>query len=235
MPTVTSMPTIWNDLLDLFYPNLCKLCGKKLIEGEELICLRCLCDLPHTGFHKRPDNPVEQLLAGKVPIEHGTAFLHYEKGGKTQRLMHSLKYYDHPEIGFLLGRQAARELLSDRSPLCEVDLLIPVPLHPHKKKKRGYNQSERIAAGINSILAVPVCTNCVTRITQTDTQTHRSVYDRWQNVCSIFSVTNPEALKNKHILLIDDVITTGATITACAQALQKVPGIRISVLALSVA
>lgn len=230
-----NMPTIWNNLLNLFFPNLCKVCEKPLIEGEEQICLGCLCDLPHTGYHKQANNPVEQLFIGKTPIEHATAYLRYEKGGKVQRLIHSLKYHDNKELGYLLGRQIARELQADGSPLCEADLLLPVPLHPRKMRKRGYNQSEWIAAGIRSVLDIPIDTDSLSRTAYTSTQTRKAVYDRWQNVCSIFKANQTESLKNKHILLIDDVITSGATISACIQALSGIPGIRISILALSIA
>lgn len=137
--------------------------------------------------------------------------------------------------GYLLGRQIARELQADHSPICTVDLLIPVPLHPRKKRQRGYNQSEWIASGIRSIWDIPIDTQSLARTTHTSTQTRKAIYDRWLNVCSIFNVIHPESLKNKHILLIDDVITTGATISACAKALSGIPGIRISILALSVA
>lgn len=230
-----NMPTIWNNLLNLFFPNLCKVCEKPLIEGEEQICLGCLCDLPHTGYHKQANNPVEQLFIGKTPIEHATAYLHYEKGGKVQSLIHSLKYHDNKELGYLLGRQVARELLAAGSPICEADLLLPVPLHPRKKRKRGYNQSEWIAAGIRSVLNIPIDTDSLSRTAYTSTQTRKAIYDRWQNVCSIFKANQTESLKNKHILLVDDVITTGATISACIQALSDIPGIRISILALSIA
>jgi ComF family protein len=147
----------------------------------------------------------------------------------------SLKYHDNKELGYLLGRQIARELQADHSPICTVDLLIPVPLHPRKKRQRGYNQSEWIASGIRSIWDIPIDTQSLARTTHTSTQTRKAIYDRWLNVCSIFNVIHPESLKNKHILLIDDVITTGATISACAKALSGIPGIRISILALSVA
>lgn len=119
--------------------------------------------------------------------------------------------------GYLLGRQIARELQADHSPICTVDLLIPVPLHPRKKQQRGYNQSEWIASGIRSIWDIPIDTQSLARTTHTSTQTRKAIYDRWLNVCSIFNVIHPESLKNKHILLIDDVITTGATISACAK------------------
>ncbi|WP_297903167.1 ComF family protein [uncultured Parabacteroides sp.] len=229
------MPTIWSNLLNLFFPNACKICGRPLIEGEEQICLECLCDLPHTGYHKQAGNPVEQLFTGKNKIEYATAYLRYEKGGKVQSLVHSLKYHENKELGYLLGRQIARELNADHSPICTADLIIPVPLHPRKKRKRGYNQSEWIASGIRSILEIPIDTQSLARVTPTSSQTHKTIYERWLNVYSIFNVVSSENLKNKHILLIDDVITTGATISACAQALSEIPGIRISVLALSVA
>ncbi len=229
------MTRLWNNLLNLFFPNLCKICGSPLVEGEEQICLRCLCDLPHTYYHRKANNPAEQLFFGKNRIEHASAFLRYEKGGKTQKLVHSLKYYDNKEVGYLLGRQAARELLADRSPLIEVDLLIPVPLHPRKERKRGYNQSEWIARGLSSVLHIPIDKGSLARVSFTNTQTRKGVFERWTNVCSIFQVSQPDKLRDKHVLLVDDVITTGATLSACAEALSTVPGIRISVFALSIA
>ena len=186
-------------------------------------------------FYCAAEITVFQLFIGKNRIEYATAYLRYEKGGKVQSLIHSLKYHDNKELGYLLGRQIARELQADHSPICTVDLLIPVPLHPRKKRQRGYNQSEWIASGIRSIWDIPIDTQSLARTTHTSTQTRKAIYDRWLNVCSIFNVIHPESLKNKHILLIDDVITTGATISACAKALSGIPGIRISILALSVA
>ena len=225
------MPTTWNNLLNLFFPNLCKICTRPRDEREDHICQICLCDLPHTGSEKL----VEQLFIGKDRIEFATAYLRYEKGGKVQCLIHSHKYHDNKELGYLLGRQRAREPQADHSPICTVDLLIPVPLHPRKKRQRGYNQSEWIASGIRSIWDIPIDTQSLARTTHTSTQTRKAIYDRRLNVCSIINVIHPESLKNKHILLIDDVITTGATISACAKALSGIPGIRISILALSVA
>ena len=229
------MPTTWNNLLNLFFPNLCKICKRPLVEGEEQICLKCLCDLPHTGYHQQVNNPVEQLFIGKDRIEYATAYLRYEKGGKVQCLIHSLKYHDNKELGYLLGRQIARELQADHSPICTVDLLIPVPLHPRKKRQRGYNQSEWIARGLNTLLKLPIDTTSLRRTKETETQTHKQTYDRWLNMQDIFSVVDREALAGKHILLIDDVITTGSTIGACAEALLTIPGVRVSVLAIAMA
>lgn len=123
---------IFNEILNLFFPNLCLICHKPLIDGERQICIKCLCDLPRTGYHKIKDNPVEQLYFGKCNIEHATAYLRYEKGGAVQKIVHSLKYHGNKEIGYIIGREIALELKADGSPLCKMDLLIPVPLH-----KRG--------------------------------------------------------------------------------------------------
>lgn len=228
------MRKIFNDLLHLFFPKLCMLCQTPLVGGEDHICLKCLCDLPRTGHNFLEENPATYLFGGKVPVYHAAAFLHYEKGGHVQLLIHSLKYHDNREIGFRLGRMAGlryqKAILLDRP-----DLLLPVPLHPKKRKQRGYNQSEWIARGLNTLLKLPIDTTSLRRTKETETQTHKQTYDRWLNMQDIFSVVDSEALAGKHILLIDDVITTGSTIGACAEALLTIPGVRVSVLAIAMA
>lgn len=228
------MRKIFNDLLHLFFPKLCMLCQTPLVGGEDHICLKCLCDLPRTGHNFLEENPATYLFGGKVPVYHAAAFLHYEKGGHVQLLIHSLKYHDNREIGFRLGRMAGlryqKAILSDRP-----DLLLPVPLHPKKRKQRGYNQSEWIARGLNTLLKLPIDTTSLRRTKETETQTHKQTYDRWLNMQDIFSVVDREALAGKHILLIDDVITSGSTIGACAEALLTIPGVRVSVLAIAMA
>ena len=228
------MRKIFNDLLHLFFPKLCMLCQTPLVGGEEHICLKCLCDLPRTGHNFLEENPATYLFGGKVPVYHAAAFQHYEKGGHVQQLIHSLKYHDNREIGFRLGRMAGlryqKAILSDRP-----DLLLPVPLHPKKRKQRGYNQSEWIARGLNTLLKLPIDTTSLRRTKETETQTHKQTYDRWLNMQNIFSVVDREVLAGKHILLIDDVITTGSTIGACAEALLTIPGVRVSVLAIAMA
>ena len=227
------------------------LCQTPLVGGEEHICLKCLCELPRTGHNFLEENPATYLFGGKVPVYHAAAFLHYEKGGHVQQLIHSLKYHDsqrtaaqlvhdrnhrqdNREIGFRLGRMAGlryqKAILSDRP-----DLLLPVPLHPKKRKQRGYNQSEWIARGLNTLLKLPIDTTSLRRTKETETQTHKQTYDRWLNMQNIFSVVDREVLAGKHILLIDDVITTGSTIGACAEALLTIPGVRVSVLAIAMA
>lgn len=223
-----------NNLLDLFFPKLCLLCNDPLMGGENHFCLKCLCNLPHTRFDYLKENPATHLFTGKVMISHAAAFLYYERGGHVQQLIHELKYNDNKEIGFRLGRMTGQNyrqaILTDLP-----DLILPVPLHPQKKKKRGYNQSEWIARGINSVLKLPVDTSSLCRIKQNETQTKKPVYDRWLNVQEIFTVANPQALEGKHILLIDDVITTGSTLGACAEALLTVQGVRVSILAVAIA
>lgn len=182
------------------------------------------------------ENPVTGLLADREKLNNATAFLFYEKGGHVQELIHSVKYYGNKELGYLLGKQAADELSRNNqdNPFQSVDLIIPIPLHRRKQRKRGYNQSEWIARGMAAVLAVPVDTQSTERLVATESQTGKTGYNRWLNVKDIFVVTQPEALQGKHILLVDDVITTGATAGACIDALSEIPDIRISFFSLSV-
>ena len=228
------MRMILNDLLNLFYPRLCLVCQTPLVKGEDHICLLCSNHLPYTYFTDMKDNRVSRLFQGKVPFVAATALFYFLQKGSSQKLVHSLKYHGNKKLGYELGRLAVTAY-RESGLFDTVDLLLPVPLHPKRMKQRGYNQSEWIASGIRSIWDIPIDTQSLARTTHTSTQTRKAIYDRWLNVCSIFNVIHPESLKNKHILLIDDVITTGATISACAKALSGIPGIRISILALSVA
>lgn len=227
------LPRIWNDLLNLFFPRTCLTCGSPLMESEEQICLKCLCDLPYTNFHKSIDNRVSQLFYWCPSFQKATAFFFYEKGGHVQRLIHELKYHDNPEIGRLLGRLAAKNIQAE-SPFFEsVDLLLPIPLHPKRQRKRGYNQAEKIAQGIHEITHLPIDTKSVIRIIGNESQTHKQPYERAQNVCSIFKIQDMESLRDRHVLLIDDVITTGSTLNSLCQTLVEVPGIRFSIFSLS--
>ncbi|RHJ86521.1 ComF family protein [Parabacteroides sp. AM08-6] len=227
------MMTILNDLLSLFFPRLCMLCKLPLTKGEEHICLHCLCHLPYTRFSDNENNPVSFLFRGKVAINKASALLYYEKGGHVQRLIHSLKYYDNKELAFYMGRMAA--LYLQKNGLFEsVDVLIPVPLHPDKQRKRGYNQSEWIAKGIHSVLNIPVDTLSVRRLKKTETQTNKMIYERWKNVQDIFSLVQDKEIQGKHVLLIDDVITTGSTLGSCAEKLLTISRIKVSILSLAI-
>ncbi|MDR2921135.1 MAG: ComF family protein [Tannerella sp.] len=225
--------TIWNNLVNLFYPNLCLLCEKPLIEHEQQLCLHCLYDLPRANYHKRPDNPILKLYAGIPQLQKAAGFLLYEKEGKVQSLIHSFKYRNNKQLAKQLGRIAASELQTDNF-FNDIDLLVPVPLHPKKERKRGYNQSEWIAQGIASFTNKPIVSDILFRTIHTTTQTSKLRYERHLNVEKIFSLHNTKSFENKHILLIDDVITTGATSLSCIETLANVPDIRISLFALSI-
>lgn len=230
------MMKIWNDLLNLFFPNRCLLCHRLLVEGEERICLYCLCQLPVARAQDlQQENPVTERLFDNPRICHASSFLHFQKDDSVQQLIHALKYYGDKELGYLLGRMAARELQAIDHPICRVDYLIPVPLHPKKQRKRGYNQAEWIARGIQSVWNIPICPDALRRVSHRESQTQQEGFKRWDNVKEIFQSTNPSEFAGKHVLIVDDVITTGATIGACAETLSGIPKIRISLFSLAFA
>uniref|UniRef100_UPI003216626C ComF family protein n=1 Tax=uncultured Draconibacterium sp. TaxID=1573823 RepID=UPI003216626C len=223
-----------SDVLELFFPSLCTTCGERLATQERYICMNCWNDLPVTNFHKNPDNKVAQLFWGRVEIENATAFFSYKKGSKYQQLIHYTKYKGLKELGFETGRKFGFAL-SKSERFSSVNVIVPVPLHPKKERKRGYNQSRWIAAGIADVLQKPVSDNNLFRKTDTSTQTRKNRYERWQNVDGIFGINRPDEFSNKHILLIDDVITTGSTLEACACKLLKLKDTKVSIATLGFA
>ncbi len=224
----------FNDLLSLLYPELCQACSNSLFKHEQLICLSCLYKLPKTNFHLEHNNIIEKIFWGRVPVEKATSYLNFRKGGKVQNLMHNFKYKSKKNIGFYLGEHFARDLKKENW-FDGIDLMIPIPLHYKKQQIRGYNQSEEIAKGLESITLIPVEIKVVERRHSSQTQTKKSRFKRWENVSEIFQLNEPEKIENKHLLIIDDVITTGATIEACAQKLLQVNGVKISVATLAYA
>ena len=224
----------WQGLVELFFPRLCLVCGKPLIEGEKFFCLHCDIDMPRTGFHLRPDNAVKDMFWGLVTVERATAYLYYRRKSGFSHTIHLLKYGGRPDIGVELGRAMAAEL-SATGFFEGIDVLVPVPLHRRKQRQRGYNQSEQLANGVATVTGLPVETGAVERCKDTASQTHKSVYERWENVEGIFRLLHPERLAGRHVLLIDDVLTTGATLCACAEAVAQAPGVSISILALATA
>jgi ComF family protein len=221
------------NFIHLFFPRLCVLCRTPLIQEEKQICLDCLCDLPLTNFPAGEDNPVFHLFIGKADIVNATAWLHYEKGAKVQQLIHSFKYYNNKNLAYQLGRQMGLSLQPYINQ--EIDLMIPVPLYKKRQRKRGYNQSEWICRGLASVVPIPVCTNSLQRRMASDTQTNKSLYARWTNVQQLFALSEKHELTGKHILLVDDVITSGSTLCMCAETLLTVPDVKVSILALAVA
>ncbi len=222
------------DFLSLVYPDICALCGNSLWRSEEVICQKCEYHLPKTNFHLDPENPVSRLFWGRVRINGAAAFLYFNKGNAAQELIHKLKYRGRKDIGVLLGNRYGLYLRN--TPLFSgISCIIPVPLHRKKETSRGYNQSEQFGMGLSTSMGVPVEARELTRSRETSTQTRKSRFQRWENVSEKFTVRDPQKLANAHVLLVDDVITTGATIEACILALRGISGIKVSVAAIAVA
>ena len=221
-------------LTELIFPRLCVACGDKLIEQEKWICLHCLHHIPRTNFHLEPENPLAQMFYGRVRIEFATSFFYFIKGSKFQSLVHNLKYKGMKELGAEMGKHFGIDLLQSDD-FSSVDMICPVPLHPKREKKRGYNQSWWIAQGMAIQMQKPLSIGNLIRVRATETQTLKNRFERWQNVEGIFDLTNPEAFTGKHILLVDDVVTTGATIEACALAILSKTDARVSIATLATA
>lgn len=216
------------DFVSLLFPELCLACGESLVGGEELICTSCRYDLPFTDFHLKADNIVAQQFWGKINLEAAYALCYFSKGGKIQQLMHQLKYKGKQKVGHLLGNIAGTQLAANEV-FKTVDIVIPVPLHKSRLRKRGYNQSICFAEGIAEKLNILVSEHNLVRNRATETQTHRSRFSRFENMQEVFAIIHPGLFENKHVLLVDDVITTGSTLEACGAELLKVKGLKLSI------
>ena len=216
------------DFFAMLFPQVCVSCGKPLYKYEKLICMLCEYKLPKTDFHLEKDNPIEKLFWGRVPIEAAASYYRFTKGGNVQHLVHQLKYKGKREIGVEIGELYGRELMRSER-FSEVDIIIPVPLHKRKLKARGYNQSEVFAQGLAKSMKKNTDFVTLYRAMESETQTKKTRFLRWKNVDSIFQLKDETTLMGKHILLVDDVITTGATLEACIQTLMKIPNVKVSV------
>lgn len=228
------MKNLFHDFLSIFFPELCVVCKERLNEGEQHICTDCFLLLPKTNFHLQPDNRLEQFFAGRIPFERIGAYAYFVKGGSIQNIIHELKYNRNPEIGYFIGKLCGDNIKGSEF-LSSIDLLVPVPLHPKRQKRRGYNQSLEICKGISEITGIPIDDRTLVRTVNNSSQTKNSRFDRWKNVEDIFSITDKTAFCNKHILLVDDVITTGSTLESCAKEILKCEGSKISVFAVGTA
>lgn len=211
-------------------PRGCKLCGCRLAENEETICARCTSQLPLTDDHLAPyDNDTARILWGRLDIERATAFMHYQPNSLPAQLIYILKYGNCPDIGVWLGEQMA-DFFAPYGLFDGIDAIVPIPIHKRRERERGYNQSQEIARGIADITNIKVCKNVVERIRYTTSQTQLSHTERASNVEDAFDLVRPDAIEGKHILLVDDIITTGATLAACGNTLGKACGVKISVM-----
>lgn len=223
------------DFLSIIFPQVCQACKQSLTRQEKLICTSCVYQLPYTNFHLHPDHAVARQFWGKIKLEASYALLYFNKGTNVQRLLHRFKYRNMPQIGNMLGHMAG-ERLRNLDVFKTVDLIIPVPLHPSRLRKRGYNQSTRFARGLaDKLLNARVCENNLIRSKATETQTKKSRFARFENMLSAFAIKIPEDLKGKHILLVDDILTTGSTLEACGHLLLEIEGVKLSIASIAYA
>jgi ComF family protein len=219
-------------LLHLFFPYSCCGCGSNLLSENILFCIYCQASMPLTRFEYFTSNPVEKIFWGRADIDAASAHLYFTRGSIAQHSLHLLKYKARKEIGIYFGRQMGL-LLNHSSRFNQCEIIIPLPLFAAREKKRGYNQAELIAEGISQHLKIPVINDAVSRIKKTETQTHKSRIQRWENMESTFKIRDPHKISGKHILLVDDVVTTGASLEACAKVLLANPGVRVSIACLA--
>ena len=226
--------SFWSRLLDLISPRACRICGQRLGISEEVICATCNLHLPRTWFcNDALDNIMARRFWGRLPIEKAAALFFYEAGSEVSNIIHSLKYHDHPEIGTIMGRMAAEEFIPSGF-FDGIDLIMPVPLEKKRQRQRGYNQSEEIARGVAEATGLALCTNAVERTSFASSQTRKTLRERMENVEGAFHPTGKADLRGKHILVVDDIVTSGATICSCVECLLPTDGLRVSVMSLGV-
>lgn len=220
------------DIREILFPRMCIVCNKRLQIEEQLVCSGCLTKLPYTFYRGQAENPATRLFYGQISIEHGSAYFYYYTGSNSRKILFALKYHNKPEVGLLFGKMMALDLNTTNF-FKDIDALIPVPLAPLREKQRGYNQSEWLARGVAKITGLPIWTDVVERTVENPTQTHLNHLERRHNVEGIFHCTHPEKLKNKHVLVIDDVVTTGSTLASCIRAMQGAQNAKFSILTLA--
>ncbi|WP_242692001.1 ComF family protein [Aridibaculum aurantiacum] len=216
----------------MFYPHICTGCGTDILAPDQQLCLHCLNDLPVTNFFGHPGNPVEQIFYGRLNVYQAAAGYFFTKQSLLQHLLIQLKYRGNQEIGYYLGQQLGY-LIKAHNAFATVDAMIPLPLNPRKEKKRGYNQATALCNGIAAVTNIPVIDKVVIRKVYTETQTQMGRINRWENMDGVFAVLDEPALQGKHLLLVDDVVTTGATLEACGSEILKVAGTNLSIATLA--
>jgi len=225
---MVGLKEIKDSFLHLLFPHVCQGCGSDIINEESLLCMKCISQMPETNFHLHTNNPVEKIFWGRLPVISATAQYYFTKESMMQHLIHQLKYKGNKDMGKQLGRLMGNDL-QQTNRFNHIDFLIPLPLFPAKEKRRGYNQATVLCEGIADIMNIEILRDAVVRIYPTQTQTKKGRMERWQNMEGKFELMRPEKIQNKHVLLIDDVITTGATLEACGQELQKAVNVKLSI------
>ena len=218
---------IKDSFLHLLFPHVCSGCGSDLLSENSMLCLHCIDAMPETNFELHRNNPVEKIFWGRLPLEAATAQFYFTKESRMQHLMHQFKYKGNSELGLQFGRMMGDQL--QRSNRFKVDALIPLPLFPAKEKRRGYNQATLLCKGMAELMMIPVLEDAIIRPQYTETQTKKGRVERWKNMEGKFVLTKPESIRNKHLLLVDDVVTTGATLEACGNELLKAENVKLSI------
>ena len=231
---IKHLSLLGNDLLHLFFPVVCPACSTAGLPAGVKICLRCQANLPFTNFHLLKENPFTERFWGRLPIAHGAAMLTFSNWGRVQKLLHALKYKGRKDIGIYLGRVYG-QMLAQAPAYRETTLILPVPLHPRRLRTRGYNQSACFAQGLSETLGIPWSEKYLSRSAHTATQTRKSRIERFSNVEAAFRLQHGEALAGKQVLLVDDVLTTGATMEACGHLLMQVPDLRLNLATIAIA
>lgn len=217
-------------LIDLFFPECCLVCTQRLVKQENYLCVNCLSDFPLTNHIDTPNNKLEEVFAGRFPFERIASFAFFTKEGFLQPIIHELKYRNRPDLGIFLGEMLGAKLKSNPF-YRNIDLIVPIPIHPKRMKDRGYNQSLEIVKGIIKHLSMPYDSENLIRLINNPSQTGLTKTQRWDNVENIFEIISPSIFENKHILLVDDVVTTGATLESCAKKiLSCCPNSKISII-----
>ncbi len=222
------------DFISLIYPTVCLVCGNSLFKHEKHVCNKCQAKLPISNFHKNIDNPINKLFIGRLDVAMAASYLIFTKAGSVQKLLHQLKYKGNSDLGVFLGYNYGLSIKDDDY-FKNAEYIVPVPLHKSKLKKRGYNQSNCFAQGLANALNISSDETSLVRTKATETQTRKGKFERWQNVEDKFKITDFEKLKNKHVILVDDVVTTGATLEACGHVLKQIEGVKLSILAIAYA
>jgi len=228
-----TLKEIKDSVLHLLFPHICTGCGSDILHEESVLCMRCIDDMPETNFELHPDNPVEKIFWGRLPLAGATAQFYFTKESLMQHLMHQFKYKGNKELGMQLGKIMGEQI--KKSARFEADALVPLPLFAAKEKRRGYNQAAILCEGMAEAMNLPVLDKIISRPRHTETQTKKGRIERWKNMEGKFILSDADAIKNMHLLLVDDVVTTGATLEACGNELLKAENVRLSIATLCIA